>query len=230
MSSTATSNSKIFRANSDKVVPTTNFGLVEGEKGVPTWTPGRVASDGMSDRLVRQRSQTLPFDRSSSAPVLDIPLVFPATDEEPIRFSVPGLDANSDQRFQWDTTYPIALSGIISSEDYTDVVATVNKIWSQINNKKKYKDALLTALAVTGGIMWLPMIPLLVLEHKRKKELTTQINGFLNTANRLFESVGLKWAMDHNANGLGLRQLCLEIDVSLLKPEHREFFEKCWAK
>jgi len=231
---TTASNSKISRANSAKTVPAAPFfNLADDGKAAPTWAPGKVGAVGPSgrpERLTRQRSQTVPFDRSSSVPVLDTPPVFPSSDEAPIRFSVPGLDTNSDQRFQWETTFPLALSGIISNEDYTDVVATANKIWSQINNKKKYKDALLTALAVTGGIMWLPMIPLLVLEHKRKKELTKQINGYLNTANRLFESVGLKWAMDHNANGLGLRQLCLEIDVSLLKPEQKEFFEKCWAQ
>jgi len=220
------SKAKMFRANSVKTVPAASFyNVFEDEKGCLGASTGSDASD----TIVRVRSQTIPSDRCSSPPVLDLPPVFPTSDEAPIQFFVPGKDTNSDQRFQWDITFPLALSGIISNEDYTDVVATVNKIWATINNKKKYKDALLTALAVTGGIMWLPMIPLLVLEHKRKKELISKINGYLRTANRLFESVGLKWVMDHNTNGLGSRALCLEIDVSLLKAEQLEFFEKCWA-
>jgi len=177
----------------------------------------RGASFASSNPTTRKASATLPTESSFR------------TDEIPVRFYVePGV-SSSLTYCTWDEAFPLILTGIIDKEEYCHVVRTINTIICSVNNEKKYGQGVTLTLAVTGSLLFFPLIPLLVLDKKRQKKIAKSIRAFLSTVNHDLEVRGMRWNMlppmySKNSEAFGSRP-CLEIiNVTLIAPERRAFF------
>jgi len=130
--------------------------------------------------------------------------------------------------FCFKETFPVLLEGIITHECYLNVVRTVNEVVVRILRKKKYNVGVGVALFITGSVMFLPIIPLIALDLKRKRKISRAIQQVLNSANHGMPLDSMFWSCrDIFDRGEKIPRICLEVtDIKLITPEKQILFLK----
>jgi len=120
----------------------------------------------------------------------------------PLKFVVGGVLApqknanHSNNTLHLTTQYPVILEGLVAVNDYVETMEMVLSIIKGVLRKWYYKQGLIATMIITGFYVFVPLIPGIVLEVKRRNKLHNRIQGYFDFVNAGCRRKGYAWNLD----------------------------------
>jgi len=93
----------------------------------------------------------------------------------------------------YDSSFPVALEGIITATEYHQAVSQVNREIEKVMKKWCYRDGFIGTMMFTGAFILIPMIPGIILSTRRINKVRDNIQSVF--ANLNVSAIGYRWVI-----------------------------------